>query len=347
MSGLRPLLCLDTNASIDIGVLHRLDQRGDSLDALKAQAGKMLSVVSYDASLKDTVTKLLQDRHNQLEGTRKFAELAESESTICIPEFVEVEHRRVRRSNPTLPNCNVWKSTPDVQGTALSLFAETTLSLQDSMVLASALAMNADALVSNDDDFKKAFKEGSCTQLALEKTGKPLLLLDHRLPVEWRQPSLHQMLLDSLGRHYAQHFVIGKPRWVDRIPNTSDWYCVYGHPIPPVGDIQPVVPGRHRVSIVDGKSWVVCDIESMRYYDEDCSDGITDEFIKRRHAMPDDDPKRQYFRPPNGGKPGYVCVSILLHELPQPWTSWEPSSGTHAEKRTAPGDARGFVESVG
>ena len=347
MSDLRPLLCLDTNASIDIGVLHHLDQHGGSLDALKAQADKMLSVVSYDTSLKDTVTKFIQNRHNQLEGTRKFAELTEGGSTIYIPEFVEVEHRRVRSTNPTLPNCNVWKSTPDVQSTALNLFAKTTLSLQDSMVLASALAMNADALVSNDDDFKKAFKEGSCTQLALEKTGKPLLLLDHRLPVDrHKQPSLHQMLLDSLRQHYTKQFVIGKPRWVDRIPNTSSWYCVYQHPLPPGGDVQPVVPGRHRVSIIDGKSWVVCDIKSMRYFDEDWPGGITEEFIQRRIATHRDGPRHQHFRPPSGCKPGHVRVSFLLDELPQPWTSWETSLGTRTEKRTAPDEARGFVERV-
>lgn len=348
MSGVRPLLCLDTNASIDVGVLHHLDQRGDSLDALKAQAERMLSIVSYDTSLQDTVTKLLQDRHDQLEGTRQFTELAESESTICIPEFVEIEHRRVRQDNPTLPNCNVWKSTPDVQSTALSLFAETTLSLQDSMVFASALTMNADALISNDDDFKKTFRAGRGAQLALEKTGKPLLLLDHRLPINGhQQPSLYQVLLESLWQHYSEQFVIGKPRWVDRIRKTPDWYCVYQHPIPPVGDVQPVVPGRHRVSIIDDKSWVVCDIKSMRYYDEDCPDGITEEFIQRRLAMHEDDPKRQYFVPPESGKAGYVCVSLLLDELPQPWASWKPSSGARTEKRTAPREARGFVESAG
>ena len=343
-------MCLDTNASIDIGALHHLDHRGDSLDALKAQAGQMLSVVSYDRSLKDTVTKLLQDRHDQLEGTRKFTELVESRATICVPEFVEIEHRRVRPGNPALPNCDLWKSMPEVQSTALSLFAKTALSLQDSMVLASALTMNADALVSNDDDFKKAFREGKAAQFALEKTGKPILLLDHRIPVNCRQqPSLHRMLLDSLRQHYAQHSVIGKPKWVDRIQGTRDWYCVYQHPLPPSGDVQRVVPGRHRVTIVDGESWVVCDIKSMRYFDEDCPDGITEEFVQRRRgAMHEDNPTRRWsFRLPEGSKPGYVCVSFLLDELPLPWTSWKPSSGTHTEKRTAPREARGFVEPTG
>ena len=351
MSSRRPLLCLDTNASIDIGALHHLEHRGDSLDALKAQADRMLSVVSYDRSLQDRVTKLLQDRHDQLEGTRKFIELAESRATICVPEFVEIEHRRIRPGNPSLPNCDVWESTPDAQSAALGLFAKTTLSLQDSLVLTSALAMNADALVSNDDDFKKAFREERAAQFALEKTGKPLLLLDHRLPAaNCRQPpSLHRMLLDSLRQHYAQHLAIGRPKWVDRIQGTRDWYCVYQHPLPPSGDVQRIVPGRHSVSIVDGESWVVCDIKSMQYFGEDCPDGITEEFVQRRcDAMHEDNPTRRWsFRPPEGSKAGHVCVSFLLDELPLPWTSWKPSSGTHAEKRTAPREARGFVESTG
>ena len=351
MSSRRPLLCLDTNASIDIGALHHLERRGDSLDAVKAQAHQMLSVVSYDRSLRDTVTKLLQDRHDQLEGARKFSELAEGKATIRVPEFVEIEHRHARPGNPALPDCDVWKSTPDVQSTALGLFAETTLSLQDSMVLASALTMKADALVSNDDDFKKAFKVGRAAKLALEKTGKPLLLLDHRLPAMSRhqQPSLHRMLLESLRQHYARHLPIGRPKWVDRIQGTRDWYCVYQHPLPPSGVVQRVVPGRHSVSIVDDQSWVVCDIKSMRYFDEDCPDGITEEFVQRRHdAMYEDNPTRRWsFRPVKGSKPGYVCVSFLLDELPPPWTSWEPSSGTHTEKRTAPREARGLVQSTG
>ena len=344
----RPLLCLDTNASIDIGVLHNLDQHGDSLDTLKADADHLLSVVSYDTPLKDTVTKLLQDRHDQLEGTHKFLGLVENRSTMCVPEFVKIEHRRVRPSNPAFPNCDVRKSALDAQSTALDLFAETTLSLQDSLVLASALTMNADALVSNDDDFKKAFREGNVARLAVERAGKPLLLLDHRLPLNGHgQASLHRMLLGSLDQHYDGHLAIGKPRWVDRIPGTPNWYCAYQHPIPPSGDIQRVVPGRHRISIVDGESWVVCDVKSMRFFDEDCPGGITEEFIQKRHASHEDPRHRGWFLPPKGNKPGYVCVSLLLDELPQPWASWKPSSGARTEKRTAPREARGFVESVG
>lgn len=343
-------MCLDTNASIDIGALHHLDDRGDSLDALKTQADQLLSTVSYDMSLKDTVTKLLQDRHDQLEGTRKFIKLTENRAKICVPEFAEIEHRRVRPSNPALPNCDVRELTPDAQSTALRLFAKTALSLQDSMVLASALTMNADALVSNDDDFKKAFREGGAVQFALEKTGKPLLLLDHRLPATNRRrpPSLHRMLLDSLRHHYAQQFVIGRPRWVDRIQGTRDWYCVYQHPLPPNGEVQRVVPGHHSISIVDGESWVVCDIKSMKYFGEDCPDGITKEFVQRRcDAMHEDEPARRWsFRPPEGSRAGYVCVSFLLAELPPPWTIWRSSSGAHAEKKIAPREACGFVEST-
>ena len=343
----RPLLCLDTNASIDIGVLHNLDQHGDSLDALRAQADHLLSVMSYDTYLKDNVTKLIQDRHDQLEGTHKFLGLVENRSTMCIPEFVKIEHRRVRPSNPAFPNCDVRTSALDAQNTALDLFAETALSLQDSLVLASALTMNADALVSNDDDFKKAFREENVAQLAVERAGKPLFLLDHRLPVNGEQTSLHRMLLSSLDQHYG-HLAIGKPRWVDRIPGTPNWYCAYQHPIPPRGDIQHVVPGCNRISILDGESWVVCDVKSMRFFEENCPGGITEEFIKKRHATPEDDPRRRRaFLPPKGNKAGHVCVSLLLDELPQPWRRWERSSGTRAEKRRAPDEACGFVESVG
>ena len=350
MKNRRPLLCLDTNASIDIGVLHRLDHLGDSLHSLKEQASKVLSVASYDASLRDTVTKLFQDRHDQLEGTRKFLALAERRSTMCVPEFVEIEHHRVRPNDCALPHCCMWKSTPDVHSAAMYAFSKTALSLQDSTVLASALTMRADALVSNDDDFKREFGEhGAATQIALEKAGRPLLLLDHRLRTDrCEQRSLHQMLLHSLRKHYA-HLPLGKPKWVDRIPGTRDWYCVYQHPLPSTKDIQRIVPGCHRISIIDDDSWVVFDVTSVNYYEEHCPDGLTDEFIRKRcESIHEDAPSRRWsFKPPDDGRPGHICVSFRLEELPQPWQKWEPSRGRRgATKRTAPSEALGFVETT-
>ena len=345
-----PLLCLDTNASIDIGVLHRLDRRGDSLHSLKEQASEALSVASYDASLKNTVTKLFQDRHDQLEGTRKFLALAERRSTLCVPDFVEIEHQRVRPSDCALPRCCVWKSTPDVYSTAMDVFSKTALSLQDSMVLACALTMRADALVSNDDDFKREFgAHGAAAQVVLEKTGKPLLLLDHRLHADRReQRDIHQMLLHSLHKHYA-HLPLGKPKWVGRIPDTQNWYCVYQHPLPPSEDIQRIVPGRHRISIIDDNSWIVFNVTSMRYYEENCPDGLTDEFIRKRcESIRKDAPSRRWsFKPPADGKPGHVCVSFRLEEFPLPWRRWKPAGGKHdTTKRTAPAEALGFVEAT-
>ena len=362
----KPLLCLDTNASIDIGVVNNLERTGESLAELLNTQGERINElwkdVSYDEAIKTHIEKILRDRNNQLQGTAKFMQMAWDKSIIRLPEFGKIEHERVRPDKGSIPPFPVENITPDVHRISLDIFSETTLSLQDSLILASAIGMRADALVSNDDDFRRVFS-GDAKLAALRITGKPLLLLDHRefagaprptpgaatehpLP---KQPTLHSMLLQSLHRYYGTHPRFGHPLWIDRRGGKHGWYLAYHHPLH-VGTMEPsLVPGRDSISIIDEHSWTVCKVGGVYFFDESYPEGITGEVVERtmRNYSGAHRPKNleRYLRLPGPKKPGYVRVAIELDGFPPSWKNWKISEGERSDtKRNAPKDARGFVE---
>ena len=350
----KPLLCLDTNASIDIGVVENLRRGAESLEEQIRKIDDVWTNLFYDKALMEDVAGRLQDRHDQLTGTERFLHLAQCRSFMRLPEFARIEHRRVRPDATLMPGVPVEVLTSEVHEISLELFSKTNLGLQDSLVLASSVGMRADALVSNDDDFKRAFNE-SIGSIASEITGKPLLLVDHRLPSSRpheKQPTLHGMLLESLHRHYGEHPSRGRPLWIDRRGGTGDWYLAYQHPLPPIeSQLACIVPGMHSVSILDENSWTVCKVESIHYDKEGFPEGITPESIgriERYHASQRDHRPEigKYFRRPANDKWGYVRISMALKEFPPSWSSWEhPGEGKRAStKRRAPKGALGFVE---
>ena len=353
----KPLLCLDTNASIDIGVVDGLEGGAESLDEQYRKVEEAWANLFYDEALKEHIAGIFRNRHDQLTGTARFLHLARSRSFMRLPEFVKREHDRVRSGSVSIPDLPVEALTPDVHEISLELFAATSLSLQDCLVLASAVGMRADVLVSNDDDFKRAFNERDpnkkMTAIVSGITEKPLLLVDHRLPPsscrQKEQPTLHGMLLESLRQHYHGHPSLGRPLWVDRRGGTGDWYLAYEHPIPAEeSEFTRIVPGMHSVSILDRNAWTVCEVESIHYYEGNCPDGVTPESIERIKRIHAGKPERKKsFRPPEDNKPGYVRISIALEAFPPSWDYW----GTQKEgarvdtKRHAPRGALGFVES--
>ena len=363
----KPLFCLDTNASIDIGVVNNLERTGESsAELLNAQIEKINELwkdVSYDEAIKTHIEKTLRDRDNQLQGTAKFLRMAWDKSIIRLPEFGKIEHERVRPDKESIPPFPVEYITPDVHRISLDIFSETTLSLQDSLILASAIGMRADALVSNDEDFRRVFS-GDAKLAALRITGKPLLLLDHREFAESdpkepmgaatghtppQEPTLHSMLLRSLRRYYDTHPRFGRPLWIDRRGGKHGWYLAYHHPLH-AGTMEPsLVPGRDSISIIDEHSWTVCKVGGVHFFDESYPEGVTGESVERtmRNYSGAHRPKNleRYLRLPGPKKPGYVRVAIELDGFPPSWKNWRVSEGERSDtKRNAPKDARGFVE---
>ena len=353
----KPLLCLDTNASIDIGVVDNLEGGAESLDEQYRKVEDAWANLFYDEALKEDVAGIFRNRHEQLAGTARFLDLARSRSFMRLPEFVKREHERVRSDGASIPDCPVEALAPDVHELSLDLFAGTSLDLQDCLVAASAVGMRADVLVSNDGDFKRAFNESApgkkMTTIVSGIMGKPLLLVDHRLPPspcrQKKRPTLHGMFLESLRQHYHGHPSLGRPLWIDRRGGTGDWYLAYEHPIPAeVSEFASIVPGMHGVSILDGNTWTVCEVESIHYYEEDCPDGVTPESVERIKRVHAGKPERQRsFRPPEADKPGYVRISIALKAFPSSWDNWGTrKEGARAKtKRHAPKGTLGFVES--
>lgn len=354
----KPLLCPATNASIAIGVVTNLERTGESLaESLDAQSRKINESwknVFYDEVMEARIAKILQDRRDQLRRTAKFLQMARDQSVIRLPEFGKNEHVRVKSDAGSIPPFPVERITPDVYRISLEIFSETTLSLQDSLILASATGMRADALVSNDDDFKRVFR-GDAKLAALRIAGKPLLLLDHREPVEAEgkeQPTLYSMLLQSLRRYYGTHPRCGRPLWIDRIDRRGSkrgWYLAYHHPLH-FGTTEPsLVPGRDSISIIDERSWTVCKVGGVYFFGESYPEGVTRESVERtkRNCSGVHRPKNleRHLRLPDPMKPGYVRVAIELDGFPPSWKSWIVSGGERSDtKRNAPKDARGFVE---
>ena len=370
----KPLLCLDTNASIDIGVVLNLQRKGESLDAQRKKINESWENVFYDEAVKERISETLKDRHEQLGGTERFLCLVLSESRICLPEFVKIEHARVRSDAGSIPPFPVRNLSPEVYGTSMEIFSKTDLNLQDSLILASAIEMRADVLVTNDRDFKSAFNikmeakgnKENAGLLALRRTGKPLLILDHRELVPpknndaKRKQTLHSMIRQSLLLHYGSslnrplhtyyqdHPRLGKPLWVDRRGGKGGWYLAYRQPLPPKSRNWEscLVPGRDRISIIDDHSWTVCEIRSVYFLNDGYPEGITQEAMVRTQQNYSDKPEAaQHFRPPKEDKLGYIDVSLALDDLPLSWKDWCASTGSRAgSKRNAPGNAVGFVE---
>lgn len=352
----KPLLCLDTNASIDIGVVIDLQRKGESLGARSGEIDESWENVFYDEAVKAHVEKILQDRHDQLRATARFLRMARRQSDIRLPAFATIERARVRAGAVALPPFREEKITPEVHRLSLEIFSETALGLQDSLILASAIGMRADALVSNDDDFKRAFSENA-GRIALRIAGKPLLLLDHRHPVMFKEkerPTLHTMILQSLRQYYRVHPRLGRPLWVDRRGGKGDWYLAYHQPLPAGGieGMEPVlVPGRDGISIIDEHSWTVCKVGSVHFFDESYPEGVSRESLERterNYGGRQLENRERYFKLPEEGEPGHVRVAIALDGLPPSWEGWRASDGGRAgTKRRAPKNALGFVETGG
>ena len=345
-----PLLCLDTNASIDIGVVIDLQRKGESLYTLGRRIDKSWKNVFYGEAT------TLQDRHDQLRATARFLRMARRRSDIRLPAFATIEHARVRSGAVALPPFREERITPEVHRLSLEIFSETALSLQDSLILAPAIGMRADALVSNDDDFKRAFSENA-GRTALRVAGKPLLLLDHRESAAFKEkerPTLHSMILQSLRRYYRAHPRLGRPLWVDRRGDKGDWYLAY-HQLLPAGGIEgmePVlVPGRDGISIIDEHSWTLCKVGSVHFRDESYPEGVSGESLERterNYGGRQLENRERYFKLPEEGEPGHVRVAVALDGLPPSWEGWRASDGGRAgTKRKAPKNALGFVETGG
>lgn len=353
----KPLLCLDTNASIDIGVVIDLQRKGESLYTLGRRIDKSWKNVFYGEAT------TLQARHDQLRATARFLRMARRQSDIRLPAFATIEHARVRSDAVALPPFREERITPEVHRLSLEIFSETALSLQDSLILVSAMGMRADALVSNDDDFKRAFSENA-GRTALRVAGKPLLLLDHRESAAFKEkerPTLHTMILQSLRRYYRAHPRLGRPLWVARRDGKRDWYLAY-HQLLPAGGIEgmePVlVPGRDSISIIDERWWTVCKIGNVHFKIVSYPEGVSEESIERTKEFiehpPKDTDKRQWesvkrsLKMPEGGKTGYVRVAITLDGFPPFWRGWNASADDRDNsKRKAPKNALGFVETGG
>ena len=324
----KPLPCLDTNASIDIGVVIDLQRKGESLGARSGEIDESWENVFYDEAVKAHVEKILQDRHDQLRATARFLRMARRQSDIRLPAFATIEHARVRSGAGALSPFREEKITPEVHRLSLEIFSETALSLQDSLILASAIGMRADALVSNDDDFKRAFSENA-GRTALRVAGKPLLLLDHRESAAFKEkerPTLHSMILQSLRRYYRAHPRLGRPLWVDR-------------------------RGGNGISIIDEHSWTLCKVGSVHFRDESYPEGVSRESLERterNYGGRQLENRERYFKLPEEGEPGHVRVAIALDGLPPSWEGWRASDGGRAgTKRKAPKNALGFVETGG
>ena len=209
-----PVLCLDTNASIDFGVVLSMDDGHDALASQFERIRKSWEDVQYDEHVKSDVLSTLDDRHKQLSAAQRFLRFADGHAHMRLPEFAKLEHVRKKGFSRALPPYSVSVDPKDALDVALEVFRKTELGLQDAMILASAAVMGADALVSNDDDFKQAFNAGA-GMLVWELAGKPLALLDHRSPLQ-PDATLHSAIVKSLKQRYGGAPWFGEPTHVDR-----------------------------------------------------------------------------------------------------------------------------------
>ena len=336
-----PILCLDTNASIDFGVVlnlrDRYDSLGEQLDNIKGHWER----VHYDEHVKRDVRSMLDARHKQLSAAEQFLRIADDHAHMRLPEFSKLEHTRLRSDPQALPPYPVSVDPKEALDIALEVFGGTELGLQDAMVLASAVVMSADALVSNDEDFGRAFNAGAGA-LVRELAGKPLALLDHRSALQ-PEETLHSMIARSLRQRYERYPWFSRPIHIDR-RRDGGWYLLYRHPL--LADTaEPVlVPGQHVLSVVDRHSLNVCEVREMYFYEDSLPNGVTVELIadlssdyaaqirRTRHLV----------RPTD--KPGHIDVAVPLAQLPESWRHWDAAKGGRAHKKMAPKVAVAFVE---
>lgn len=338
-----PVLCLDTNASIDFSVVLDLRDRYDSLSDLFDSVREVWERVHYDEHVKGRVS-MLHARHKQLSAADRFLSIAGGHACMCLPKFAELEHRRIVADPHAVPLYPTLVDPKDALEMALEVFRETKfgLGLQDAMILASAAVMGADSLVSNDEDFRRAFNAGAGT-LVWKLAGKPLALLDHRGPLQ-PAATLHSIIAKSLRQHYVGSPRFSRPMHVDRRKD-GVWYLVYRHPLL-AGETKPVlVPGQHHLSVIDAHSLNVCEVREMYTFDHLLPNGVTCELVTQlTRDNANDVTHGRHLRMPKDDDPGYIDVAIPLADLPEQWKNWTTAKGGRADKKLAPEGTVAFVE---
>ena len=336
-----PTLCLDTNASIDFGVVLNLRDRFDSLGEQFDSIEMYWESVYYDEHVKQDVSSMLHARRKQLLAAEQFLRVVDGHAHMCLPEFAKLEHVRLRSDPRALPPYAVSVAPHEALGTALEVFGKTELGLQDAMILASAIAMGADALVSNDEDFGRVFNAGAGA-LVWELAGKPLALLDHRSSPH-PGATLHSMIARSLAQRYQRHPQFGSPVHVDR-RRDGGWYLLYRHPLLVEASEPVLVPGRHVLTVVDAHSSHVCDVGEMYFYRDSLPNGVTGDLITQLSSDYAEEIRRTGHLVKPTGKPGHIDVAIPLADLPEQWRAWPAAKGERPDKKTAPKIAVAFVE---
>ena len=337
-----PVLCLDTNASIDFGVVVSLRDRHDSLAEQFGSIRAYWESLHYDEHVKRDVFSMLDARHKQLSAAERFLHIADGHAHIRLPQFAELEHARIRSAPQAQPPYPASVDPKDALDIALQVFSKTELGLQDAMILASAVAMSADALVSNDEDFGRAFNAGA-EALVWDLGGKPLALVDQRSSLQ-PDATLHSIIARSLRQRYRRHPWFGRPLYVDQRQD-GGWYLVYRHPLFANGVEPAPVPGQHHLSVIDAHSSIVCEVREMYFFRNSLPDGVTSELIVQMSSDYADEIKRtRHLRTPTDDRPGHVDVAIPLPGLPDQWQDWPANEGGRTHKRRAPPIAVAFVE---
>lgn len=338
-----PTLCLDTNASIDFGVVLNLHDRYDSLGEQFDGIKEYWESMHYDEHVKSDVCSMLDARHKQLLAAERFLRIVDGHAHMRLPEFARLEHVRLRSDPQALPPYAVSVDPQEALGTALGVFGKTELGLQDAMVLASAVVMGADALVSNDEDFGRAFNAGAGS-LVRELAGKPLALLDHRSSPQ-PHATLHSMIARSLRQRYQRYPWFSRPIHVDR-RRDGGWYLLYRHPLF-VDATEPVlVPSQHALSVVDRHSSNVCEVREMYFYKDSLPNGVTSDLIAQlSNDYAEQIRRTRHLVKPTENRPGHIDVAIPLADIPAPWRAWASADeGGRTDKKIAPEIAVAFVE---
>ena len=132
----------------------------ESLDAADLPFGALLLVDSAPIIYTLEGHPKLADRYRALFARHAAGELSLAVTTITIAEVLTGplgagEEALAKRYRTVLDSWQVVELTADIAETAARLRARHGLKLPDAVQLASALAINADALVTHDRDFAK------------------------------------------------------------------------------------------------------------------------------------------------------------------------------------------------